>query len=404
VGFLLVTLLSIFSATHLTLDPNMMALLPPDHPTTQAIARVNAEEGGANLVTLTFRGEDPVLRDQALGRLVEAMEAVEGVDYALYDLDEELAWQLGMLQLTVAELDAIQTRLQGAVALGPAAANPFVAQRLLDLGPLTEKLARGSGSRAILPTTDALARVVVRPTGSAYNAAFAAPFMARLTDSVESFVDGEPALELVWIGGAHRHSVEDVETIRHDLTSTAGVSVVLVLVFISLAFRDLRATLLVFTPLLFANLWTTGMATLTVGSLNNFTSFYPAVLVGLGVDFSLHLYARYREERALVEDVEQAIYAAWDQAGPPCFTAAITSAGAFCALWMAGFGGFRQLGTLLGGGVLLCLASVLLMLPLLIVWRDRQEQRGRVVSQRPTTGDGSGWRSRLAHHAPIGKQ
>ncbi|MBO86058.1 MAG: hypothetical protein CL927_11930, partial [Deltaproteobacteria bacterium] len=385
-GFLVVTLLSIVSALQLRVDPNLMVLLPEDHPTTVAIERVTAEEGGTNLVTLAFRGDEPDRRDAALARLVVRLEGLDGVDYALYDLDEELAWQLGILQLSVDELDAIRTRLQGAVALGPAAANPFVAQRLLDLGPLTETLANGGNSRAILPSDDGLARVLVRPSGPAYDARFAGPFLGRLEAEIAAFAAEEPAIELVWIGGAHRHSVEDVETIRHDLTWTAGVSALLVLSFITLAFRDLRATLLVFTPLIFANLWTTGMATLTVGSLNTFTSFYPAILVGLGVDFALHLYSRYREERSTQESVEAAICAAWDHTGPPCFTAAITSAGGFCALWIAGFGGFRQLGTLLAGGVLLCLLSVLLMLPLLISWRDRQRWTGAARDERSLPG------------------
>ena len=401
--FAVLTLLSIGAATQLTVDPDMLALLPQDHPTTRAIQRINQEEGGTNLVTLAFRGDDTPSRDAALVDLARQLEAVEGVDYALFDINDELAWRLGMLQLTQEELSAIEVRLKGAVALGPAAANPFVAQRLLDLGPLTERLARGQTSKAVLPSEDGLARIVVRPSGSAYDARFAAPFMERLDAAVEDFDAHSDAVELVWVGGAYRHSVEDVETIRTDLTSTAGVSALLVLALISVAFRDFRATLLVFTPLVFANLWTTGVATLTVGSLNTFTSFYPAILVGLGVDFSLHLYARYREERMVQETVHEAIYAAWDQSGPPCLTAAVTSAGGFCALWVAGFGGFRQLGTLLGVGVLLCLVSVVLMLPLLIVWRDGKRpapaKKERSDSAKARSG---GLLARLAYEAPIG--
>ena len=401
--FLVLTVVAIASATQLRVDPDMLALLPQDHPTTQAIQRINTEEGGTNLVTLAFSGAEPVARDAALSRLAAQLEGLDGVDYALFDIDEDLAWRLGMLQLTPDELDGIQARLKGAVALGPAAANPFVAQRLLDLGPLTERLARGSESTAVLPSEDGLARIVVRPTGSAYDARFAGPFMERLEGALADFDAGEPAVELVWVGGAYRHSVEDVATIRNDLTATAGVSVVLVLVLISLAFRDLRATLLVFTPLVFANIWTTGVAWAAVGSLNTFTSFYPAILVGLGVDFSLHLYARYREERKVRDSVHDAIFAAWDRSGPPCLTAAVTSAGGFCALWVAGFGGFRQLGTLLGVGVLLCLVTVLTMLPLLISWRDRTSSRAPApASADLSAGRSGGLWARIGYEAPIG--
>ncbi len=400
--FGVVTLLSILLSTRLTVDPNMLSLLPQDHPTTQAIQKVNAEEGGTNFMTLAFSGEDPIKRDAALVRLAQEIEGIEGVDYALFDIPPDLAWRLGMLQLDVPALGALEARLQAAIALGPAAANPFVASRLLDLGPLTEKLADQNGGTAVFRSNDGLARILVRPTGSAYDARFAAPFVARLDKVVATFDEAEADVSLVWMGGAYRHAVEDIQVIRNDLSSTVMVSALAVLALVALAFREMRATLVVFIPLVFANIWTTGVATLAVGSLNTFTSFYPAILLGLGVDFSLHLYARYREECSVQNSVKEAIYAAWDHVGPPCVTAAVTSAGGFCALWVAGFGGFRQLGTLLGAGVLLCLVSVMTMLPLLIAFRDRKgirELRRRKLRLGRRVADGLSWR--LSRIAPV---
>jgi len=128
-----------------------------------------------------------------------------------------------------------------------------------------------------------------------------------------------------------------------------------------------------------------------VGTVNTFTSFSGAVLMGMGIDFSIHLYSRYREERVRADILEEAVVRAWDRAGPPCLTAALTSAGGFMALWVAGFAGFRQLGTILAGGVMLCLAAAVVMLPLLIQWREKQphivplrELRLPAVSRPPT--------------------
>ncbi len=379
---------AVILATQLTVNPNMLELLPPEHPTSQAIAELNAEEGGTNLVTLTVTGEDPAELDAWMRQLEQRVGAMDGVDYALYALPDDLAFRLGLLQLSPAEAATIRDRLKGAVALGPAAANPFVAARLLDLGPLTAKLNAAEESLPALGSGEGAARLVIRPTGSAYDASFAQPFMARLDALLAELDTDEDGVAVTWVGGAYRHSVEDVKTIQHDLGSTAGLSALFVLLLIAVAFRDLKATLLIFLPLVLANIWTTGVAALTVGSLNTFTSFYPAILIGLGVDFSIHLYARVREERALTEDVELAIVRAWDHAGPPCFTAAVTSAGGFCALWVAGFGGFRQLGTLLASGVLLCLTAVLICLPLLIRWRKPAPARlpARTAAERADVG------------------
>lgn len=390
---LVLSVASALLATQLSVDPNMMALLPADHPTTQAIGRLMDEEGGANLVTIAFAGpaadEDAATtarRDAALHELAVDIEALPSVEYALYDIDADLAWELGLLGLSTEELSVLSQRLEGAVAMGPAAANPFVQSRLLALGPLSEKLSGAPTSTAVVQSDDGLARLLVRPTEGPYDPGFSGPLMADLHARIAAASAESPEVELIWVGGAYRHANEDLETIQHDLKSTAGVSALLVLGLIALAFRDWRATLLVFVPLLFANLWTTGFAAASVGRLTTFTSFYPAVLVGLGVDFSLHLYARYQEERRSEDSVQHAIVAAWDRSGPPCVTAAITSAGGFFALWVAGFGGFRQLGTLLGAGVLICLFSVLLLLPLLISWRDRTDGAVVAVPEATSTG------------------
>lgn len=369
---LLVTVLAGLAATRLQMDPNVLVLLPEDEPTAQAIHRLNEEEGGANLLTVTVRGDDPEALDAFMVGLRDAMAGSERVDYALYDLDPELAWRVGVLQLTPEELTLLEGRLQAALSLGPAAANPFLSARLLDLGPLTEKLARSPDQASFASAGEGLRRLVIRPNSTPYDPAFSRALMAELDGHIARLDPASQGLEVVWIGGAYRHSVEDVRNLTKDLGWTGAVSFFAVLCLIAVAFRDLRAILLVFVPLIAANVWTAGYAGAVIGKLNTFTSFFPAVLIGLGVDFSIHLYSRFREEQALGGTVEDAVVRAWDRAGPPCFTAGLTTAGGFCALWVAGFQGFQQLGTILAGGVVFCLTAVVLGLPVLILWREKR--------------------------------
>jgi predicted exporter len=369
---IVISALSVALSTRLTVNTNLLALLPDEDPVTVAIRKLNDEEGGTNIISLAVKGDDPAALDAWMKGVAADLEAVEGVDYVLYDIDPTLAAQLAALQLSQAELGLLHERLTGAVALGPAAANPFVAAKLLDLGPLTQRLAAPPSSTAVLGGIDGVARLVVRPVGSAFDAKFAAPLMARVDEVVDRHDAEKAGLEVVWLGGAYRHAVEDVQAVRTDLFWTGIVSFSMVLALVAFAFRDLRAVIIVFVPLLLANLWTTGFALIAVRSLNTFTSFYPAILIGLGIDFGIHLYARYQEERAEGGSVEDCIERAWSKAGPPCLTAALTTSGGFCALWAAGFGGFQQLGTILAVGVLLCVGAMLLVLPLLIRWREKR--------------------------------
>jgi len=372
-GALLITgllcVLGVLLGSRLSVQPNILDMLPDSDPTAQAIRQLNDEEGGTGLLTIAISGEDADARKAFARELAADLDAWDDVEWVLYEIDEDTAARLGALQLTTDELREIRTKLQSAVALGPAAQNPILASRLLALGPLTDKL-NDPGSVQVLSGADGTERVLVRPHGNPFDLPFSRPFMARVNDLLATLDAPSRGLEITWVGGPYRHSVEDMETIVHDLFATLGVSVLLVVLFLGAGFRRPRAVAIIFLPLVVGNIWTLGLAGATVGKLNTFTSYFTALLIGLGVDFGIHLYSRYREERSRQDSAQDAVIVAWDAVGPPCLTAAITSAAGFCALWIAGFQGFQQLGTLLSGGVLLCLLAELVLLPLLLVRFD----------------------------------
>ena len=385
-GLVVACLLAILAATRLEVNPNILDLLPEGDPTTQAIQELNAQEGGANLLTIAITGQDTELVPPMMRKIVTELQSWPEVDYAIYEIDPDLAWRVGLLQLAPSDLSSIRDRLKGAIALGPAAANPFVAGRLLDLGPLTARL-KDAGATASLTGKGGIARVLVRPRGSAYDPAFSRPFLKKVQGMLDGLHLEEQGLRLVWLGGAYRHAVEDLEGIIHDLQFTGAASLVLVLLIVTVAFRDIRALTLIFVPLGIGTIWTFGFTGLAIGTLNTFTSYSGAVLLGMGVDFAVHLYARYREERAQGGELEDAVIRAWDAVGPPCLTAGLTTSGGFAALWVAHFQGFVQLGTILAAGVLFCLLAVVITLPLLIIWR---ESRPRAIPLRRVREPGAG--------------
>jgi predicted RND superfamily exporter protein len=368
----IVTLLAATFAVRLRVDSDILTLMPEDEPSTQALKRLDEQEGGINFLTIAVDAQDTTKRDAYLADLSGRLEAMPEVDYVLYELDPAVAFRLGLLQVPQNDLLLIRDRLRSAVALGPAALSPFISARLLgDLGPLTTKLQ--SASQPIqLNSGDRMGRMVVRPTGSAHDLPFARVFMAKVDAAIVASDPAGHGVTIPWIGGAYRHNVEDYEGIVRDIGWITAASFVMVLVIIAAAFRSPRSLAIIFVPLVISNLWTLGLAGATVGSLNTFTSFVNAVLIGLGVEFGVHLYARYRELRVAGHPVEESVVRAWDLVGSACTSAAFTSAAGFAALLAAHFDGFRQLGWLLSFGLVFCLIAELVCMPLLLVWLDRE--------------------------------
>lgn len=364
-----VTALSLLLASRLRVESDLLSLLPDGEPEIQALKQLEAEEGGVNLVTVTVRGDVQNTRPFLL-ELQRVLEADERVDYALYDIDDELAWRLGVLKLSRVELEAVRDRLVGALSLGPAITNPFISARLLDLGPMTERL-KQADARSSLMALNGMERLVIRPNGRARDLPFARALMAFIHDSLATLQPSARGVEVVYISGAYRFNVEDYEGILADSKLTGLVSLGLVLTLMIAAFRDPKALLLTFTPLLLGTVWTFGFAGGVVGTLNTFTSVLGALLLGLGIDFTIHLYTRYREERLRSASVEEAVVRAWDSVGPPAFAAGLTSVAGFGALLFAQFKGFQQMGLLLMMGIVFCLLSALVVLPVMIQRRDQ---------------------------------
>ncbi len=384
VGILLaVSVVAGFYASRVRIDSDILHLMPASEPSTQALAQLDAEEGGVNVLTLAAEAEDPVVRDAFMAELQAELEADPDVDYVLYQVDPDTAFKLGLLALSVEDLTTIRDRVRSASTLGSALANPLIAASVLDLGPITEKLQQGSADLKLV-SKSGVARMIVRPRGSAHDLPFAEQFMKRVDAKLAVVEANHPAVKVIWKGGAYRHNVEDYQAIVKDIVNTTLASLVLVLVIIAVAFRTPRALAVIFLPLMLSNLWTIGVAGATVGGLNTFTSFVNAVLIGLGVEFGVHLYARVRECVEEGDAVEDAIVRAWDLVGSACTSAAFTSSAGFAALLFAHFRGFQQLGWLLAMGLILTLIAELVFMPVLIMWFDRRGATvGRLKSGRP---------------------
>lgn len=382
VGGLLVVLTVVAAglASRLQVDSNLLTLLPRHAPEIVALRKLHAEEGGANLVTLAFRSEDPEALDGFLDDLVVDLEALEEVQFAVHEIDPDLVRSVALLQLDETDVQELSVRTRGALALGPAL-NPIVTQRLLDMGPLTERIA-SSRLPTVLDADDGRGRVLIRPTGSSHDA----PFAIKLMDAIESTLDeADPAasgVDLMWIGGSYRHNVEDRRGILEDLKAMTSVSFVLVVTIIALAFRSFRATIVVIIPLTIGTLLELATIWVLYGSITTYTSSGAAVLLGLGIDFAIHLVGRYREQRSRGLSLHDAICTAWDHTGPPCTTAALTSAAGFLALSVADFRGFSQLGVVLAVGLLMCLLVMLVALPVLLPWLDSGASGARPLLPR----------------------
>jgi predicted RND superfamily exporter protein len=171
------------------------------------------------------------------------------------------------------------------------------------------------------------------------------------------------------VAGPYRNRYREYNTIVGDIYSSLSVSMVLILAVIIVYFRRARIVALIFMPLLVGIIWTVGLTALTIGRLNMTTALIFAVLLGLGIDFGVHMSVRYLDERARGKSLRQALALAVIHTGKAILTAGLTTAGGLAVLTLARFKGFSEFGIIATMGIVLCLLVYLLLLPAMaVVW------------------------------------
>lgn len=163
-----------------------------------------------------------------------------------------------------------------------------------------------------------------------------------------------------------------------SLLSLAGVA----LLFVA-GFGGVRHALLANLVLLVGIAWSFGYVTVAIGHLNILSMSFTVTLIGIGIDYGVYYISRYLEVRQHERSCIDALLKTTAGVGPAILTGAITTAIAFFAAGLASFPGVAELGQIAGGGILLCAAAELLVLPAVLAVVDQAASVRRIPEPLP---------------------
>lgn len=141
------------------------------------------------------------------------------------------------------------------------------------------------------------------------------------------------------------------------------LTLLLVLLLFRLIDRNVLRLISVALPMVLAIGAALGVTGWALGTLTVMETFFGIMVLGLGVDFALHLLVRLREERGRGHDFETALRRTLRGTGTGVVAGAITTVGAFFLVALAPDPAARHLGVSGGIGLLFCLALMLTLLP-----------------------------------------
>ncbi len=172
---------------------------------------------------------------------------------------------------------------------------------------------------------------------------------------------------------------DEMRTTNRDMMRATIIAVIGVSLLFTLAFGSLWRPLLGVLTLLVSIVWTLGFTAATIGELNLLSAVFILVIIGVGINWGMHLLARYMEERERGLPVEEALTKAMVTAAVGNLTCAATAAAAFFCALATDFKALAELGFIAGSGILLSLIAMLTVYPALLLLYDRRtDRRGRL--------------------------
>jgi predicted RND superfamily exporter protein len=383
VAILLVTGVFGAAAGRLVVDTGISSFAPPGGP-AERLDAVEERFGSGSTIQIVVDdgpGGDVLERDALVAVLALAERIASHPDVApiLADTGSDAPPVVTFAEPFARAAEAADTTL--------AEADPFV------LDVLVEAVLDTAGDRVSGLLSDDLdpgartARaglVIVRLDGDAEPDAVAAASRA-VEDVVATSAVDDAALGVLSIT-----AIEDAvaDTLARDVPTLVSLSLLLVVLVLVVLFRSFLDVAVGLVGLGASIVWMVGAAALLgpgglgiTGPFNQVSVAVPVLLIGLGIDYSVHLTTRYREERRKGARAEDAATTALTTVGIALVLATIASVAGFLANLVTPLPPIRDFGVFAAIGIVaafLVLAGLVVAVRVLVDRRrDRRALRGR---------------------------
>ena len=166
----------------------------------------------------------------------------------------------------------------------------------------------------------------------------------------------------------------------------------LLLLFLTWTFLDrgLRRTtadtILTLIAIFFAISWMNGIGYLLFRDMSPMAQILPILLIGLGVDYSIHVTSRYREEVSGGASVDDSVRRAIRTVGVALVLATITTAVGFLTNVLNDIPALREFGALAAIGIVASFLLMLTFLPAVRIILDRRGMRRETVEPERLAG------------------
>ncbi|MEE8597718.1 MAG: MMPL family transporter [bacterium] len=420
IGLFIVTVFALISASRIRMDMRWSDLLPMHDPMAQEFDRILKEYKSASTIHIVVQGQEHEIKQFAEAVAPQIEELTKYVDRVDYKLDIKFFAEHGFMLAKVQDLKTTKDMFKD-LNLVPFLTNindNFEEEYIGDEEALSTKEKEDEAVRSLdglhfwLKAMDTsisqpdnvdpafaelavdrllygdpyfishdkrVLLIAIKPTFNAMDVDKDIASTIALQNILDKILPEHPGVK-AGITGMIPLQKDEMEHTTSSMKKSSVVALVLVLVLFILTFRMWSTPVLAGLNLVIAIIIAAGVVGLILGRLNLMTSMFAVILIGLGIDYSIHIISVYSERRVKDKDAVQAMEQTLVRSGTGIITGALTTAAAFFTLAISVTQGIREMGIVLGIGIICAMVTTLTGLPAILVARERFVSR---VSRKP---------------------
>lgn len=189
-------------------------------------------------------------------------------------------------------------------------------------------------------------------------------------------LEDRPSISKVGLSGSPFTRKAQLSSSTRTLYTSLPIALLAAIVLLSVSMRSLRYAIATVLPIVLVIAWLYAAMYASGFALNFVTAMIGAISIGIGVDYSIHMTQRFREELSRVSNVKDAMRVTANGTGVALAASAASSVVGFAILGFAPMPMFAAYGQLTAVMIFLALAASLVVLPCLLVIVANTSERG----------------------------
>ena len=164
---------------------------------------------------------------------------------------------------------------------------------------------------------------------------------------------------------------DEYEAFTSDSWTVSILALIGIFILFVISFRMWVSPLLAIITVIMGVTWAMGFSSFLVEYLSMMTAMMSVILIGLGIDFSVHIISGYTEKRNQGLNVQASMQETLLRFGPGIMTGGITTGLAFLTLMISETEGMQEMGIMAGMGIIFTMLATIIILPTMLVIRER---------------------------------